>query len=133
MAIMETNQAKMMAKLDAHHESMIAKMDAQIEGTEACVVKLEANPEESDAVAEHQEAPKEEARVQTFGALKEKYGNLHLAVGCRRQLRKRTQDDGGSRKKLAATHRGMIHHAIPARCKGHSCQGQNKDNVVQGT
>jgi hypothetical protein len=40
---------------------MLAKMDARIEGMEACVGKLEANPEKSNAIAEHQEAPKEEA------------------------------------------------------------------------
>jgi hypothetical protein len=54
----------MMAKLDAHHERMIAKMDAWIEGMEECVGKLEANPGKSDVAAEHQETPKEEVAVQ---------------------------------------------------------------------
>jgi hypothetical protein len=43
---------------------MIAKMDAWIERTEACVGKLEANPEKSDTVVEHQEVPKEETLVE---------------------------------------------------------------------
>jgi endo-1,4-beta-D-glucanase Y len=72
----------MMAKLDDHDERMRAKMDAWIEGMEECVGKLEANPEKSVVVSGHQETPKEEAPVQTSGALKEQYGDLHLAVGC---------------------------------------------------
>jgi hypothetical protein len=51
----------MNAKLDAHLERMIGKMDAWIVGTVAHVGKLVANPEKSDAVAEHKEVPKEEA------------------------------------------------------------------------
>jgi hypothetical protein len=58
---MTARLAKMNAKLDAYYERMIAKMDAWIEGTVAHVGKLEANPEKSDAVAEHQEVPKEKA------------------------------------------------------------------------
>jgi hypothetical protein len=27
----------------------------------------------------------------------------------------------------------MTHHAIPAQCKGHCCQGQGKDKVVPRT
>jgi hypothetical protein len=37
----------------------------------------------SDAVAEQQDAPKEEAIVETIGALVDKYGDWHLAVGRR--------------------------------------------------
>jgi hypothetical protein len=80
----------MIAKLDAHHERMIAKMDAWIEGTEACVGKLDANPEKLDAVAEHREVTKEKAVMETFGAPKRWYGDWHLAIGCRQQLKKRT-------------------------------------------
>jgi hypothetical protein len=35
--------------------------------------KLEANPEKRDAKVEHREVPKEEAVVETFGALKKRY------------------------------------------------------------
>jgi hypothetical protein len=64
--------------------------------------------------AEHKEAPKEETAVETFGALKERYRDWHLAIMHRSQLKKRTQGSGGSRKKLAAASRGMTCRAIPA-------------------
>jgi hypothetical protein len=68
MMIMETNKEKMMAKSDAHHERMMARMASQLEKIQA--MDLEANPEESEA--EHEEIPKEEAVMKTFGALKER-------------------------------------------------------------
>jgi hypothetical protein len=66
-------------------------------------------------VSEHHGVPKEKAAVETFGALKEQYGDWHLAVGHHWQLKKWTQDSGGSQKKLAITHRQMT---PPPR---HSC------------
>jgi hypothetical protein len=50
------------------------------------------------SAAVHEEVPKEEAAVETIGALKKRYGDWHLAVGCRRQPTKRTQGDSGSRQ-----------------------------------
>jgi hypothetical protein len=50
---------------------------------------------------EHQEVPKEE----DTGALKEWYGDQHLATGRRWQPKKQTQGNVGSWNKLAATHR----------------------------
>jgi hypothetical protein len=83
--------------------------------------------------AEHEEVPKIEAAVETFGALKERLRDQHLAVRCCGQLKKWTQGNCGSQKKLAATCRGMTGHAGVVRRKGHSCQGPGKDSVVQGT
>jgi hypothetical protein len=45
-------QEGMLAKLDAHHERMVARMDYQLEKMETCLGKseatdLEANPEET--------------------------------------------------------------------------------------
>jgi hypothetical protein len=61
-AKMDTNQAEMLtrmiAKIDAHHESVIAKMDAWMKGTEAYVGKLEANPVKSEALVDHWEVAK---------------------------------------------------------------------------
>jgi hypothetical protein len=57
---------------------------------------MEANREKSEAAAEHQEVPKVEAAVEN------RYGDRHLAIRHRRQPKKRTQGDGGSRKKLVA-------------------------------
>jgi hypothetical protein len=93
---------------------MIAKMDAWIEGVEACVGKFEANREKSDAVVEHQEVPKEEVAVESVRGLEDRYGNWHLAVGHRQQLKKWIQGSGGFWKKLAAACRWITHYAIPA-------------------
>jgi hypothetical protein len=62
---------------------------------------LEANPEEIESKAEHEDVPKEEAAVETFGALKERYRDQPLAVRHHSELKKRTQGSGGSWKKLA--------------------------------
>jgi hypothetical protein len=81
----------------------------------------------------HEEVPKAEAAVETFGALKEWYRDRHLAVRCRSQPNKRTQGKGRSQKKLATASRGMTCRAIPALHKGHGHQGLGKRNVVQGS
>jgi hypothetical protein len=52
---------------------------------------LETNLEEIESEAEHEEVPKEEATVETFGALKEQYGDWHIAVGHHQKLQKWTQ------------------------------------------
>jgi hypothetical protein len=82
------------SRTKANQRETIAKMGAWIEGTKVCVGRLEANREKSDAVAEHQEVPNEEAEVETVGALKGRYEDQHLAVGCCRPPKKRTQVDG---------------------------------------
>jgi hypothetical protein len=61
----------MEAKLDAHHEGMMAKMDSQLEKMEACLEKmeatdLEANLEEITSKVEHEEVHKEEAAVENL-------------------------------------------------------------------
>jgi hypothetical protein len=84
---------------------------------------FEANPEENEAMAKHKEVPKEEAALEIIGALKDRYGDRHLAVGRRRQPKKRTQGDGGSRKKLATACRQMTRLAGRARHKGHGHKG----------
>jgi hypothetical protein len=57
-------------------------MKADQEATEGYPEKMEANPEEMKSLTVHEEVPKEEAAVETFGALKEWYGDWHPAVGC---------------------------------------------------
>jgi hypothetical protein len=57
----------------------------QLEKMEPCTGKMEAmdlevNPEEMESEAKHEEVPKEEATVKTSGALKEQYGDCHIAV-----------------------------------------------------
>jgi hypothetical protein len=70
--------------------------------------------------------------VKIVRALKKQHRGWHLAVRHRCQPKKWTQSDGGSWKKLAAAHRRMICHAIPAWRKGHSHQGQGRDSVAKG-
>jgi hypothetical protein len=92
---------------------------------------FEANREESEAVTVYQEVPNEEAAVETVGALEDGYRDQHLAVGRRRQPKKRTQGDGGSRQKLAAARGGLTCRAVPAPRKGRR-QGPGKNNVARG-
>jgi hypothetical protein len=113
---MKANQGKMMAKLDDHHERMTARMDAQLEKTE-----------ETESESTHQEVPKEEAAVETFGALKERYGDRHLAVERRRKPKKQTQGNGWSRKKLAAACRGMTRlHGVKDKARKRLYQNPRK-------
>jgi hypothetical protein len=93
LAKMETNKEK----INASQEWMITKMDAWIEemkvwqketmacqeATEACLESQEPTSFEiRESVAVHEEAPKEDAAVKTFGALKKQHGDQHLAVRC---------------------------------------------------
>jgi hypothetical protein len=73
---------------------------------------------EEEYVAVHEEVAKEEAAVETFGILKKRHVNRHLAVGHRRKPKKLTQGDGGSRKNLASARRRMIRLARAAGRKG---------------
>jgi hypothetical protein len=109
----------------------MAKRDAACqEAREFCLESKEPTSVETESVAGHEEVPKEEAAVKTVRTLKERYGDRYLAVGRRREPKKRTQGDGGCRKKLVAAHRPMTRRAIPSRLKGHKRQGSAKE---QGT
>jgi hypothetical protein len=107
---MATNQEMMITKMNAHQE----RMDSWLEILEAFLEKMEAM-EVIESELGHQEVTKEEATVQTFGALKKRYGDRHLAVGRQGQPKKRTRGNGGSRKKLATSHGGITHRAVPPR------------------
>jgi hypothetical protein len=93
---------------------------------EACLEKEEANLEEIEVVVERQKVLNEEAAMETIGALMDRYGDRHLAVGCRRNLKKRTQGDGGSRQKLAAAPGRLTRRVVPALRKGRSRKGPGK-------
>jgi hypothetical protein len=53
------------------------------EETEACLESKEPISVEIESVVVHEEVPKEEATVKTVRALKEQYGDRHLAIGHR--------------------------------------------------
>jgi hypothetical protein len=69
--ILEQIMEHLLANMDATLKEMKANMDAWKEGTKACVGKLEANQEKSDAIVEHQKVPKKEAAVETAGTWKD--------------------------------------------------------------
>jgi oligoribonuclease (3'-5' exoribonuclease) len=83
------------SRIDANQEEMKAMLDA-------CLELVKAYPGELQSVAVHQEVPKDEAALEIIGALKDRPADRYLAVGCRRQTKRRTQGDGGSRQMLAA-------------------------------
>jgi hypothetical protein len=137
----KSTQEEMKAKLDSHDRKLMTIMKAGKEKQEAmreaCLGKkeaidLKANPEETKFNEVYEEVLKEEATVETHGALRKWNGDQHLAIRCHGQLKKWTQGDGGSWKKLA-THRGMTCWAGVAWHNGHGHQGPGKDSVVQGT
>jgi hypothetical protein len=129
-AEIRASQAKMganQATTDANLK-IITEMRAWRKDTTTCQEKtdatdLVANPEEKESATVHKEVPKEEAAVKPVRALKKRHGDRHLAVEGRGKPKKRTQGDGGSRKKLAAARRGMTRRVVPARRKGRGHKG----------
>jgi hypothetical protein len=114
---------EMLAKLDAIHERMMAQMDSHLKKMKVCLGKTEAmdaeaNPEETESEAEHQEVSKQEATMETYGALKKQYGDQNLAVRRRGQPKKRIQGNGVPRKKLAAAYKWITRCAGAVRRKG---------------
>jgi hypothetical protein len=87
---------------------------------------------ETECVAVNEKVPKEDAAVKTLRSLKERCGDQHSAVGRRRLLKKRAQNDCESRKKLAAHRRWMTRRPVPALRKGHGRQGPDRDSVARG-
>jgi hypothetical protein len=69
-----------------------------IEGTKVCVGELGANREKLDAVVVHEEAPLEQAAMETFKALKKRHGDRHLVVRSSGKLKIRTQGKGRCRQ-----------------------------------
>jgi hypothetical protein len=123
----ELLKEEMLVKLDDHHKRMMARMDSQLENA----TDLESTSEEIESKAEHEEVPKEEATVETLEALKERYRDRHLAIRYHSQLKKQTQGNGGSKKKMATVRGWLTRRAIPAWHKGPSCQGQGNTRLCQ--
>jgi hypothetical protein len=82
---MDANQAKTYAnqaktdvtlrEIKAGHDAWIQETKAGQKAIEACPEKMEANPEKLKSVTVNEEVPKEGAAVETFGALKKRYGD----------------------------------------------------------
>jgi hypothetical protein len=124
----EANHEKMMAKLDAHHEIILACLGK----TEA--MDLEANPEEMQFVVEHWEVPKEHATVKSVGGPRKRHGRRNLASGHCRKPKEPTWGNCGSQKKLAAASRKMTRHAgVPWRKVRVVRKNQTRDKVSRRT
>jgi hypothetical protein len=145
---MEQILARLLAEMNAIQERMEAKRDANEgktnawleemkawqketmacqEATEVCLEKTQAyleskepTPVEMASTAEHLAVSKQEAAVEKVRALEDRYGDRHLAVGHRRQPKKRTEGDGGSWQKFAAARGRLTRRNIPAPGKGRS-------------
>jgi hypothetical protein len=122
-------------KMDTNLKEYIGEMRSWRKETTTCLKKteatdLEANSEEKESEAVHEEVPEEEAAVETSGARKKRHRGRHLAVRCRGQPKEWTQGNGGTRKKLAVAQRGMTRRAGAARRKGHGRQGQGQEKAV---
>jgi hypothetical protein len=141
----EVFRSTLVFRTDGIHEEIIAKMDAHQErlevsvnawrkettacheATETCLESKEPTSVETESAAMH-----EEVAVKTVRALKKRYGDRQLAPGRRRQLKRRIQGDGGSRKTLAVARRRMTRRAITAQRKGHGRRGPGEDNIASG-
>jgi hypothetical protein len=121
---MNASQERMIAKMwIAEMTAWQKEMMACQESMEACLESKEPASVEVMAVALHEEVPKEEATVESFGGPKKQNGDRNLAIGRRRKLKKMTQGNCQSRKKLFITCRRMTHHAIPACREGRGHKG----------
>jgi hypothetical protein len=100
----ETKIGAKQGKADAWLEEMKTRRKETTACQEATKAYLEREPTpvKTASVAAHTEESNKEDVTDTVGALKDQYGDRHLAVGHRRQPKKRTQGDGGSWQKLAA-------------------------------
>jgi hypothetical protein len=129
--VMEACQEKTETRIDTSQAQMEAEIKTGLEKVMA--MDLEASPGEVEVIAELQKVP-DEATVETIGALEESYGDLHLAIGCRQQLKKWTQSNGGSQQKLVASRRLLTHCAIPELCMGRGRRGPGKTlgNMIRG-
>jgi hypothetical protein len=140
--------AEIEARAEARHERFLARLDGLApygEGTTTCqtettscpremkdAIKMEINPEETQAAVECQELQMEEDDAGNIGSSEDRSGYKRLAVRRRRGAKKRTQDSVGSRQKVSAASKRVIRRAIPAVRKGNICKCPGKDNVARG-
>jgi hypothetical protein len=133
---MDSVKEKVIAKMNARQERMEASMNACREGNKACLKKTavclerkEPTPEDMANVAAHLENSNGATREETVWATDHRSRDRRLAVRHRRQPKKRTHGDGGSRQNLAAARERLTRRAIPVPQKGHSRVRSGKDDV----
>jgi hypothetical protein len=95
----QANKKERMAKLETHHERRRASVTAWRkettvchEATEAYPEKMEVKPEDIESKTVHEEVPKEEVAVKSFGALIKRHRGRHLAA--RRRGKPKGTDPG---------------------------------------
>jgi hypothetical protein len=135
MAIVEKFEAKMMAKFGTNQEEIDTRLEEMKDGRKEMMVDqeaMEAYPEKIKSLVEHQEVPKEEAVVETLKALEDRYGDLDLAAGHLRPLKKQTHGSSGSQKMLATASRRLTCRVVSAPRKGHGRRGSGMDNITRG-
>jgi hypothetical protein len=112
--------------IKAHHEEMMAKMDAWRGVTTACLEEEEPDPEEPKAVAETKEVPEGATDEEAIGVTEDRSRNLRLAVRCRGRLKTWTKCDGRLRQDCAASVGRPTRRFVPALCKGGLRKGPGK-------
>jgi hypothetical protein len=127
-AVMKATQHE----IDAHHEEMIAKMDAWRGVTPARLEEEEPAPEEPKAVAETEEVPEGATDEEAIGVTEGQSRNLRLAVRCCGRLKTRTKCDGRVRQDCAATVGRPTCRFVPALCKGGLHRGPGKKCRLSG-
>jgi hypothetical protein len=112
--MMEQKMERRLFEMEVGYEDMIAEKRAWLKEMKVHREATEAYPEEMKSIVEHQEVSKEETAVEYIAALEDRHEDRHLAVGRRRQLKKRTKADGRSWKELDAVRKRFTHRVLPA-------------------
>jgi hypothetical protein len=111
----ESSQQVDATRLEATPEETEADVITSEESSEEMeATNLEATPNETEAAVERPELFKKELNSENFGSSENQCENRRLAIRRRRGAKKRTQDSVGSWQKLSATHKRVMHRAVPA-------------------
>jgi hypothetical protein len=89
----ETLRDTLVSRRDAHHATIEARTDVGLEKAK------EQTSLEIKSVTVHEEVGKEDAARETGTALNKRHEDRNLGIGLRGKPKKRTHNNGGSRKK----------------------------------
>jgi hypothetical protein len=103
----------MLAELNA---KMYANMVIIKSTINALKEKMGPNPEENEAIVEHQDIPAEDVAVMPVKGLRKQRRVLNLAADSRQKRKGGTQKNCGSRRKSDVACRKVSHHATVASC-----------------
>jgi hypothetical protein len=127
------------SKTEANHGELTAAIEVLMDVSQKAaevypglIKGKESTSGEMNYEAVHEEIPKQEAAVKSFGALKKRHLDRYLIVGRRGKSKERAQVIGGSQKKLAAVRRGTTRREGVAWSNGKISQGSGWNNVAGG-